>query len=67
MTYYGNCHFVSLQAAYFYYAEYGQGWKAVRRKLAEKEIAIGPPKVQPGQRLTIIDAGKRYAIQEVTL
>ena len=64
MQYYGTHHFVSLQGAHRYYADYGLGFKDVERKIQEKEIAIGPPQVKEGQRLTLIDGGRRYAIIE---
>ena len=35
----------------------------VREKMANGEIAIGPPPVPTGSRLVTVDAGARYAIE----
>lgn len=64
-TTYGTCHFVSYQAAVAYYKAYEQDpYRAVLTKLDEGSIRIGKPPIKPGQTLTIIDDGLRYAITE---
>jgi len=62
----GTSHFVSKAAAIAYYLPYEGNHAvvaAVNRKLAAGEIHIGPPTLKPGDRLTIVDAGTRYAIE----
>ena len=63
---YGTCHFVTFESAIRYYAAYcPQGTRAyVRKKVNEGEIAIGAPRLKPGQRLIFIDDATRYAIIE---
>jgi len=63
---YGTSHFVSRGAAIRYYRDYGYDdtAAAVDRKIREGEIHIGKPALKPGQRLTTVDGGKRYAISE---
>lgn len=65
-TTYGTNHFLSLAAAVNYYHayHYPNTLKAVERKLAEGEIAIERPTLKPGQTLSLIDDGTRYAITE---
>jgi hypothetical protein len=60
----GTSHFVSLDAAIRYYSDYDYDdvKGAVARKIAEGEISIGKPDLKPGERLTLVDEGKRYAI-----
>lgn len=62
----GTSHFVSKRHAIRYYQpyEYPIAAQAVEDKLARGEIQIGKPDLKPGQRLTIIDGGTRYAIEE---
>jgi hypothetical protein len=67
MTRTGTCHFLSRRSAQRYYAEPGGTWATAReieRKIAAGEIKVGPPAIKPGQRLTLVDAGTRYAIVE---
>lgn len=65
-TTYGTAHFVSLSQACAYYAEYHypNTLRAVEHKLADGEIFLGPPALMPGQSLSLIDNGTRYAITE---
>lgn len=65
----GTSYFVSMKAAVEYYMPYeGNDWNdaltAVEHKLAQGDIHIGKPPLQPGDKLLIIDEGTRYAIQE---
>ena len=66
MTTYGTSYFVSTAAAIRYYRDYegDNARAAVQRKLTEGEIHIGKPALKPGQVLSIIDNGTRYAITE---
>ena len=61
----GTSHFVSRDAAIRYYQpyEYPITAEAVDDKLARGEIHIGKPDLKPGERLTLIDGGTRYAIE----
>lgn len=64
MTITGTSHFVSWLAACDYYRDYGFDSDDVNRKIAEGEIHIGKPEeISINERLTIIDGGKRYAIE----
>lgn len=65
MTRIGTPYFVSLAHAIAYYRPYGYDdvRAAVQRKLAEGEIHLGAPPLKAGERLTLIDEGKRYAIE----
>jgi hypothetical protein len=60
----GTSHFLSCDAAVRYFAYEDATLADIERKIAEGLIAIGPPPTQPGQRLTLIDRGTRYAIEE---
>jgi len=61
---YGTCHFESFEAAITYYGTYEQyPYRAVRVKLAEKSIAIGPPKIKAGQKLILDPEEGRYFIE----
>ena len=62
----GTAHFVSKAKAVQYYRDYegNNAKEAVERKLAAREIAIGPPALPANGRLLIIDNGTRYAIEE---
>lgn len=63
----GTCHFPSFDAAVTYYAgyyHYGELKEAVRRKIEDKEIIIGPPSLRPGQRAYIDKEENRYFIEE---
>jgi hypothetical protein len=69
MTRIGTCHFKDYQAALRYYLPYNGGdgietKKDVDRKLRDKEIKLGRPEEQPGQRTFLIDEGTRWAIEE---
>ena len=61
MTTYGTSHFRSKFAAIRYYETFGYEREDVMRKLAEGEIAIGPPALKPGETLRFMEGG-RYAI-----
>lgn len=60
----GASYFVSKAAAVRYYAYEGATEATIDRKLAEGLIHIGKPALQPGQRLTTIDNGTRYAVED---
>lgn len=63
----GTAYFVSLDMAAVYYRNYDEdrnGYRAARIKLREGSIHIGPPPLKHGQKLTVIDNGTRYAIEE---
>ena len=55
---------MSKAAAVQYYAYEGATEATIDRKLAEGLIHIGKPALKPGQRLTTIDGGTRYAIED---
>lgn len=66
----GTCNFVSAKAAKEWYnqtrlldglTEYGKD-KEIKRKIAEGEIEIGPPRHLPHQTLRIVEG--RYRIRE---
>lgn len=63
---YGTSYFVSHAAAVRYYraTEGKDARSAVERKLAEGQIHIGKPELKPGEALTVVDNGTRYAIKE---
>lgn len=65
-TTYGTSYFVSKSAAIRYYKpyHYEDTAQAVARKIREGEIHIGRPSydAKAGERLTLVDGGKRYAI-----
>lgn len=59
----GTPYFVSEGAAYdYYYLSYGIGAYEVQQKLADGEIHLGQPPLQPGDTLTTVDHGRRFAI-----
>jgi hypothetical protein len=60
----GTSHFVSKAAAVRYYAYEHATEADIDRKLAEGLIHIGKPELKPGQRLSTIDNGTRYAIED---
>lgn len=60
----GTSHFVSFTAACEYYADYGYDAADVQKKIDAGEIFIGLPPRRDGQKLSIIDNGTRYAIEE---
>lgn len=66
----GTSHFVSLTAARAYYSPYDPDLTAeelkawIDRKVAEGEIHIGKPTLQPGQKLSVIPGEGRYQIEE---
>lgn len=62
MTSIGTNHFTNLQAAYRYYSILGFNNKDVLQKLADKEIEIGPPKIQLGQKWRVNLKEQRYEI-----
>lgn len=61
---YGTSHFVSMWHAGRYYAAYGWNMPDVEYKLAQGQIHIGKPALKPGEVLTVIDGGARYAITD---
>jgi hypothetical protein len=63
-TYYGTSYFVSERDAVWYYRKYegANAKRAVQRKLEAGEIHIGKPPLKPGDTLSLIDNGTRYAI-----
>lgn len=58
----GTSYFVSGPAAVRYYRDYGLEPHHVQNKIDAGEIHLGKPDVKPGQRLSVIDDGTRYAI-----
>lgn len=60
----GTSYFVSKQAALKYYAYERATMVDINRKIDEGLIHIGKPELKPGQILSIIDDGTRYAVQE---
>lgn len=60
----GTSHFESFAAALAYYENYGCRWADVQRKVNDKEIHLGPPKLKEGQRLTIHATERRYFITD---
>lgn len=62
----GTSHFRSRDAAVAYYSAYGFDGHEVDKKIAEGEIAIGPPALKPGETLSTIDLNRRYAITSET-
>jgi hypothetical protein len=60
----GTSHFVSKRSARRYYAYENATMADIDRKLADGEIHIGRPPLQPGQHLVLIDQFTRYAIEE---
>ncbi len=62
MTIWGTSYFVSLKAAYDYYASYGVIKTEVDRGLREGEIHIGQPCLKQGEHLVTVDHDRRYAV-----
>jgi hypothetical protein len=60
----GTSHFVSLDTACRYYADYDLNREQVEAKIKAGEIHIGPPACKSWQRLEIIDRGTRYGLIE---
>ena len=64
----GTSHFVNFTKACDYYKDYepyetpAELERIVRRKIDEGQIDIGQPTIKPGETLSIIDDGCRYAI-----
>jgi hypothetical protein len=60
----GTSHFVSVPDAVRYYRDHegDDAENAVARKITDGEIHIGPPTLKPGETLSTIDNGTRYAI-----
>jgi len=61
---YGTSHFVSKAAAIRYYRDYegSDAKQVVEQKIREGQIHIGRPHLKPGETLSVVDGGKRYAI-----
>lgn len=57
----GTSHFVSLKDAVQYYTTYGSDPEDVEQMLQDKDIFIGPPKLGPGEKLSVDEDG-RYVI-----
>lgn len=66
----GTNHFVSFSAACRYYGDYEQELslkelgQLVKEKLLDGSICVGPPKLERGQKLRLIDEGLRWAVEE---
>ena len=60
----GTSHFVSYNSALRYFAYENATDTDIDRKIAEGLIQIGKPALKPGQKLSIIDDGTRYAIED---
>ncbi len=68
MTITGTSSFVSVNHAIAYYREQTPGCtsleatKLVAEKIQSADIHIGRPILKPGERLTLLDGGRRYGI-----
>lgn len=68
-TQWGTSHFVDRKSAALYYRDYAddrnmmKAYALVQRKLKAGEIHLGKPQVKAGEKLILIDGGKRYAIE----
>lgn len=63
----GTSYFISRAAAERYYASYeDNAARAVSRKLANGEIHIGEPPLEPGQFASIIRGEGRYQIEDAS-
>lgn len=60
----GTSHFISLNTAIRYYEQIGEDITAVKNKIKEKSIHIGPPKLKKGQELIRNIQEGRYFIEE---
>lgn len=66
----GTNHFVSFSAACSYYSDQEEGLspkelgQLVKEKLLDGSICVGPPSLKDGQKLRLIDEGRRWAIEE---
>ena len=60
----GTSHFVGYNAALRYFAYENATDTDIDRKIAEGLIHIGKPALKAGQKLSIIDDGTRYAIED---
>ncbi len=60
----GTSHFVSFNSALRYYAYEDATDTDIDRKISEGLIHIGKPALKPGQKLSTIDDGTRYAIED---
>lgn len=56
----GTSYFVSRAAANAYYADYGCTAENVAHKIRDGEIHIGKPSLKVGERLVLLDDGRRY-------
>ena len=54
--------FVDERAAIRWGRDNGLAPDTVRTKIANGEIGLGPPPLNPGQGLTTVDGGARYAV-----
>jgi hypothetical protein len=65
MTITGTSHFTSRAAAVAYYVPYHYpiASEAVDDMLARGEIHIGEPTLRPGERLVLLDGGRRFGIE----
>ena len=61
---YGTLCFPSEAAAVRYYSKLGLTHADVLHKIGMRDITIGKPKLQPGDRLVLIDRRTRYAIED---
>ena len=59
----GTSYFVSREAAFAHYALQGEDESFVSDRIADGVIKIGKPAILTGERLLIIDDGRRYAIE----
>lgn len=62
----GTSYFVDKRSAIRYFAYENATSADIDRKLAEGLIHLGPPPLKPGERLSVIDNGTRYAIKSAT-
>lgn len=63
----GTCHFVNVLAAERYYKAQGEGFpqEAVKDKIKEGLIRIGPPLVRTNERYYIDTSEGRYVVENI--
>ena len=59
----GTSYFVSREAAFAHYALQGEDESFVSDRIADGLVKIGKPAILFGERLLVIDDGRRYAIE----
>lgn len=59
----GTSCFVSKLAAEVYYSDYGYSKEEVQVKFDTNEISVGQPVLCAGERIVMLDGGKRYGVE----